>query len=255
VLSSVHRIVNRSALAAALLLIVLALCPARPASSDENLVHNGDLSAGSGDLPDDWRPTSLRKRTVSVFSWQRASADPGELRLTSSEPNVADWSQTLALSPGWYYLSGEMRMPGIAVSYSGATIGIQVTAHTFSVSWLGAGTTADWRKGGLYFKVGGSGRNVQVICRLEGTGAALFRLIRLARVPDAPAIAARVDLDSVQDQPEIVSSSVKPRPFAPPRGRGWTIVATILLLSGIAIWGWTALGPDPHEAHSNDQGS
>jgi hypothetical protein len=253
--SAANRIVKQSALAAAALLMVLAVCPARPAASDENLLHNGDLAAGSGNLPDDWRPTSMRATAgISVFSWQRPSADPGELRVTSTRTNVADWGQTLALAPGWYYLSGEIRSLGIADGT--AMIAIEVHAHLFGLSGRAAGRPEDWRTGDLYFKVGGSGRNVQVVCQLEGTGTAFFRRVRLVRVPDVPPLASRFDLDSVPEHhPTEHTPSPTSRPFAPPTGRTWTIVATILLLAGITIWGWTELRPDPGQARRDDQQS
>jgi len=202
----------------------------------------GDLIEGNGDAPTGWRGVSERHLdpalAATTFVWAHPSSAPSELRLINRKRNLIHWDRTLNLRPGWYNLSGEVRTEGLIAGRDLAFIALQLPRNAFSLSSTNAASESDWKKGALYLKVGGSGREVLITCKLEGQGTASFRSLSLvpASSPPPPAV-AQVDLDNYPVERE------GPHPYAAPSGRPWTLIVTIILLISLTLYGWIGLDP------------
>jgi hypothetical protein len=234
---------NRRCLAATLIIVSLGLCQSCGRRAAGNLIRNGDLNEGSGKVPSVWQTASQRRFISSdTFSWDHQPENAGELRLINDKPNIADWTQTLRLRQGWYYLTGELKVTGDWSNM--AMIGVHFQGREFGLRPHASPGGDSWTTGGLYFKLGGDQQNVQIVCQLEGGGSASFRHISLIPVAGAPpAGATQLDLASISDRPAESFGGADPRPFARPKGRPSSIVALVLALTGITLWGWIALAP------------
>ncbi len=235
---------NRRLFATALAIVSLGLWLSIGAFAEDNLVRNGDLTEGSGDIPGDWRTASQSEVKVrSSFLWEHQPESPGELRLINPKPNITDWSQTITLSSGWYFLTGEIKAAGSRDEL--ATIGIHVLGHEFGSTPLETAVgRGQWSRTQLYIKIGSDRRNVQIICQLEGRGDASFRHIKLVAAPGPPPPGApEADLTAIRQKAPTASHGADPTAFSPPQGRPWSIVALLLALIGITLWGWSALAP------------
>ena len=224
--------------------LTLALCVSS-ARADENILLNGDFAEGTKGKPSHWVGQTITP-TSEMFSWVHPSGGPGELRISESVTSFAQWSQATRLTPGWYYLSGEMRVEGIDPRTGSAMIGLCLRGRTFALPQA-AVESSGWRAGGMYFKVGDEAYDAQVVCALAGTpGRAFFRKIRLTRLTAPPRQAITVDLDAIFRRrarlEAIREHRFAPKPFSTPRGSRWTVVATMMLLAAIALSGWVALG-------------
>ena len=125
-----------------------------------------------------------------------------------------------------------------------AMIGVHFREREFGLRPRTRSGGNSWTTGGLYFRIGGDRQNVQIVCQLEGGGSASFRHISLIPVAGAPpAGATQFDLASISGQPAESFGGADPRPFARPKGHPWSIVALVLALMGITLWGWIALAP------------
>jgi len=233
---------NRRRLAATLIIVSLGLCQPRGTPAAENLVRNGDLNEGSGKAPSFWQTASQRRIISSdTFSWDQQPGNAGELRLINHKPNIADWTQTLSLPPGWYYLTGELKASGDWSNV--AMIGVHFHGHESGFCPRPSSGGNSWTTAGMYFKIGGHRQSVQIVCQLEGGGSASFRHISLIPIAGAPPAGARqFDLGSIRDRPNLFSAA-DPNPFPPPQGRLWSIVALVLGLMGVTLWGWIASAP------------
>jgi len=230
-------------LAATLIIVSLGFCRPSGTLAAENLIRNGDLNEGSGKVPGVWQTASQRQVISSdTFSWDHQPGSAGELRLINHKPNIADWTQTLSLPPGWYYLTGELKATGDWSDM--AMIGVHFHEREFGLRPRAGAGGNSWTAGALYFKISGDRQDVQIVCQLEGGGSASFRNISLIPVAGAPPPGAtQFDLASTSDRPAESFRGADPRPFAPPKGRLWSIVALVLALVGITLWGWIALAP------------
>ena len=240
-------------LSAAILVLAIALCIPAPAFAQENLLPNGDLAEGNGQAPSHWDRLSLRPDTAAkTFSWVRAPGELGELRITISKTDFARWRQTVKLTPGWYCLSGEIRVEEIDPGTDSAQMGISVEGR--DLGWSpDPRRVAGWNRGTLYFKVGESTGDVDIVCQLVGsTGSARCRDIRLVR-SSGPAQRGSwaVDLETIHERRPGRELRFKPQPFAKPTGSFWTVIVTVLLLIGTTASGWLALGvPSPAQGAS-----
>jgi hypothetical protein len=163
------------------------------------------------------------------------------LRITNARPDFAQWVQTVRLDPGWYFLSGEMRIEGVDPQTGGGMIGVHVNGRGFGLS-QNTGMSSDWIAGGLYFKVGDPGYSVEIVCQLQGSsGTVLFRHIRLTTASEPPRSAMQVDLDSVFKARVLREKRSIPKPFEKPTGSLWTYPATMLVFAAIALSGWLIL--------------
>jgi len=205
---------------------------------------NFDLIEGTGNEAPGWRGVSEKHldptRAAETFVWAHPSGAPSELRLINRKRNLIHWDKTLNLASGWYYLSGEVRTEGLLPGRDHAFIAVQLPNNSFSLTSTNATSESDWKKGGLYLKVGGSGREIVVSCRLEGQGTASFRSLTIVTASNPPAGGVtRVDLD---DYP-VVREGQDPHPYPQPKGRPWTLILTIILLMAATILGWIGLDP------------
>ena len=231
----------RLTLARGSLLLLALLLSVPSALADRNILLNGELIEGTGNRPDHWRTESLA-HDARTFSWVRKPGGPSELRITNARSDFAQWVQTVRLDPGWYFLSGEMRIEGVDPQTGSGMIGVYVNGRGFGLS-QNTRMSSDWIAGGLYFKVGDPGYSVEIVCQLQGSsGTVLFRHIRLTTASEPPRSAMQVDLDSVLKARVLREKRSIPKPFEKPTGSLWTYPATMLVFAAIALSGWLILG-------------
>lgn len=232
-----HRIGGTLAAIASLILI-LGVCGAASAQPKRELMHNGDLSKGSGNSPDDWRTEAWINEPAAVdFKWTRPPAGgPGELEVNARQADDARWMQSMSLGPGIYYFSAEIRTEDVAQQNSGANISVMEDGI---MSPEVKGTTG-WTRVGFYLKVGSKGADVDVALRVGGfgslnTGRGFFRNVSGIKLDAIPAGAQPVyDLDQIRKQAEPV-----------PEGSPISLVATFVLLAAIAYAGWRMVAIEP----------
>lgn len=221
----------------AVLVAVMLLASSR-AGAEKNLLTNGDLRRGSGDSVDGWRTDAwiLTPGTTDYHWIPPQSGHPGQVELFTHHDNDARWTQQVSLGPGWYYISAEVRAEGVLPFFTGANVSV-LEDGIVSDNIKG---DSDWRRLGLYLKVGPHGANVDVALRLGGylnltRGHVFFRDARVIRIPAPPPGATRVyDLLQVRKQET-------PGPI----GRPWTIIAVFALIALGAALGWWMLGTEP----------
>jgi hypothetical protein len=157
------------------------------ATQGPNLLNNGELTRAQGSLPEGWSSDAWQMRTSATsFGW-RLVAGVGELEITNLQPNDARWIQKRHLEPGWYLFTGMIRVEGVARGITGANLSL---LEDGIISEQLQGTT-DWKQVALYLKVGSSGADVILACRLGGfaglnTGKAFFRHLSLRRIDQPP---------------------------------------------------------------------
>lgn len=223
-----------------ILLVALLLCTGA-GTADENLLHNGELREGTLDSPAYWRPESLRHDS-KTFSWFHPPGAPGELQITRAEADMARWSQTENLAPGWYRLSGELRTEKIDPA-GDVLIGVYASGSTWSLP-IKVTSSSDWNSGVLYFKIGVA-REIQIVCLLAASpGTVHFRRILLTKASAPPREADQIDLEAMFAQREKRARPTIPKPFQRPMGSPWTVPATVLVLAAIALSGWLGFKRD-----------
>jgi len=227
----------------AAMLAALVLCVPAAALADKNLLNNGDFSRGSGDSVDGWRNDAwILTPGTTDFRWIRPQAGrPGQVELHTHHDNDARFTQQVSLGPGWYYISAEVNAHNVLPFFTGANVSL-LEDGIVSDNIKG---DSDWRRLGLYLKVGPHGADVDVALRLGGymnltRGQVEFRDARVERIPAPPPGATHVyDLDQVRKQET-----------TGPIGRPWTLVATFALLVIGAAIGWWMLGTQPNASVS-----
>jgi hypothetical protein len=174
----------RAVCAIALLAAIAACSRSTGGTTGQDVVVNGNLSAGSNGKPDGWT-TRAYQLQLAAFDWQRPPGSPAELVVINSKPNDAYWLQAIHLGAGWYHFTAEMRTENVGGS-AGATLCVPaggITSRELN------GTT-DWQTVGFYLKAGTAGADVELTCRLGGfaslnTGKGFCRNIKGITV-DAP---------------------------------------------------------------------
>jgi hypothetical protein len=201
-----------------------------------NLLANGDFAHGSGKSPDNWRTGGWNESpAVTGYDWLHSTGSEPELIVNNLQPNDARWLQTLSLGPGWYYVGAEVRAEEVPSNAAGA----YVSLNEDGINSADLHGVADWRRLGLYLKVGAHGADVDVALRLGGfgslnTGRAFFRDARVVKLDVPPAGAAPIfDL-----------SAVRRSLVAPPVGKPWTLAAVFVLLAIATVAGWKIYGAD-----------
>jgi hypothetical protein len=171
------------------------------AAGQRNILLNGDLTKGTGNSPDYWESAAWQAKTA-VFRWNHPPGAPGELEVSTDQPNDAHWSQTVHLSPGWYHFSASMRAEGVPHGGGGAIL-YEFVNGVGSEALYG---TTNWQTVGFYLKMGNSGAYVKLACRLGGfaslnTGKAFCRNLRVIEIDKPPPDAtATFDLDLMHAQ-------------------------------------------------------
>lgn len=193
------------AICVVVLLALWVLCGAGLGRADvqDNVLLNGDLTKGSGNSPDNWRTAAWKNGPeFTTYRWHRLPGAPSELEVSSTKANDAYWAQTVHLAPGWYHFTASVRAEAIPQNSSGANISILEDGIT-SPHLRG---TSDWQTIGFYLKVGDSGAEVALACRLGGfaslnTGKAFCRDLRAVKIDAPPAnaeAAFKYDLDVIR---------------------------------------------------------
>lgn len=205
------------------------------AESGRNLLLNGDFSKGSGDQPDNWRTEAWINRPDAFRTLWVHSQLPYELEVNNQQANDGRWMQSLALRPGWYQLSAEIRTEDVGAGQTGANISVMEDG-IMSRDLHG---TLGWQRVWLYLKVGGQGADVELALRVGGfaslnSGRAFFRDARLVEVVAPPAGAAQVyDLAAIRQQ-------AAPEPLGSPI----SLVLTFMVLGAAAYFGLRLFGDE-----------
>jgi hypothetical protein len=208
---------------------------AQPSPASGNLMLNGSFAAGSGNSPDNWRGEAWVNAPAAVeYRWlPPADGREGQLEINNLQPNDARWMQSLALQPGWYYISAEVRAENVPADKTGANISL-LEDGVMSRDLHG---TTGWERVGFYLKVGKHGADVEVAMRVGGfsnlnRGIGYFRNASIERIAQPPAGATPVfDLEAIRQ----ASATA-------PIGQPWTLAMTFILLAIIAYLGWRAYG-------------
>jgi len=216
------------------LVIVIAACcvaSAQP-TAKSNELRNSDFAHGSGNSPDFWRSEAWVSDPSAVeYRWLAPGVNPGQLEVNNLEPNDARWMQSIALPPGWYHISADVRAENVPADKTGANISL-LEDGVMSRDLHG---TTDWQRLGFYVKIGGHGADVEVALRVGGfsnlnRGIGYFRNASVDRI-DTPAANATPVFDL-----EAIRKAALPVPI----GQPWTLVATFMLLGVVAFLGWRA---------------
>ena len=233
---SVHSCASRGATLVCAMFFAIVLIPSL-ARAAQNLLKNGDFTAGSEDQPDVWRTEAWIQKPESFEThWHSPSASSdGELEVNNLEANDGRWTQSLTLGPGWYEMSVEVRTEKVGDTETGASISVMEDG-IMSADIHG---TADWQRVSLYLKVGGQGADVDVALRVCGfgslnTGRAFFRKASLIKI-DAPPPKATPTFDL---------GSIRQQALPEPKGRPHSMVLTFIALILTAIVGWRVFGAD-----------
>lgn len=207
-------------------------------STPKELLHNADLSKGAGNQPDSWQTQAwINEPSAVTFTWTHPeNGGPGEAEVNAVKADDARWMQSMTLSPGWYYISADIRTEDVGKDNSGATISV-MDDGIMSPEVKG---TQSWTRSGLYMRVGAKGADVDVALRIGGfgslnTGRAFFRNASVIKV-DAPPPNA---------QPTYDLEKIRQAALPVPLGKPWSLVATYLFLIGLAYFGWRVLVLEP----------
>lgn len=210
----------------------------RTTHAAQELLHNADLSKGAGNQPDDWQTQAwINEPSAVTFNWTHPpNGGPGEAEVNAVKADDARWMQSMALTPGWYYISAEIRTENIGADNSGATISVMDDGI---MSPEVKGTTS-WTRVGLYMRVGKKGADVDVALRIGGfgslnTGRAFYRNASVVAV-DAPPPNAQPTYDL-----EKIRQAAQPVPI----GRLYSLMLTYLFLIALAYAGWYVFAMEP----------
>jgi len=180
--------------------------------------------------------------------WAFGALSKSDFRFSESKPGAAeieisnDVFSTVGLHytvglfyPGWYQLTGEVRVEGAEPAPATAQLTV-ATSHWNSAEALETNITADWKKIDVYFRPSPFDSEALVTCQLGGAGRAYFRNIHLANIRGAPPANARqTDLEKA---PPGLSNQHEPS-----RGGDiWSVIITVLLAAALAGACWERLG-------------
>jgi hypothetical protein len=156
-------------------------------AAEPYLLLNGDLSAGSGDIPEHW--TMTPGAPPESFKWSHAPGAPPTLEIATLKEHFRNiyWSQTATLpQPGWYYLRAEVKTENSGTEAALKIRGADATA-------IAVQSNGNWAPMEVYFKVGNPNEAVQIRCGVRATpaGRAFFRNLTLSRISGAPSNGSR----------------------------------------------------------------
>ena len=196
----------------------------------QNLLVNGDFSAGADNQPKAWRSESWIGLPTTAFTWIPPSGgEPGQLEISNLKLNDSRWLQSVTLEPGLYYAGADIMTQGIPQSsWAGALVSI----GDQGVSSLDVKGDSNWSNRGVFFTVSRPHTEVDVKLRIAGfknfaTGQAFFRNAVLYKMDSAPKGAMVLDLD------------VDRRLWA---GNPWTLLPLWLIVAAAFGLGWRLLG-------------
>jgi hypothetical protein len=227
-----------SAVIIAIVIVLIGFAIAPTAHADQLLLLNGDLAKGSENQPDDWRMDAwVNDPTAVTFAWDHPpTGGPGQVEVNALKENDARWLQSMSLTEGWYFISGEIKTENVGNDKIGANISV-MDDSIMSAELKG---TTDWTHVNLYFRVGKKGADIDVALRVGGfgslnTGKAYFRNVSMTKV-DAPPPNAQQTFDL-----EKIRAAGQPAPI----GKPYSLVLTYLLLIAIAYGGWYLYAIEP----------
>ncbi len=166
----------------------------------------------------------------------RLNGGSGELEVNAMKGDDARWMQSLSLTPGWYYMSVDIRTEDVGQNNTGANMSV-MEDRIMSPELKG---TTGWTREGLYMRVGKKGADVDVALRVGGfgslnTGKAFFRNASVVSIDAPPPNAKPIfDLEKIRKDAEPV-----------PKGNILSLVLTYLLLIMIAYAGWYVFALQP----------
>jgi dolichyl-phosphate-mannose-protein mannosyltransferase len=173
------------AMACALFLVAACFVPSL-VGAQTNLLLNADLTAGTGDAPQNWQHDPYTGQPGDVeFEWVNYT-DPASLEVFNYQPRDSRWTQKLHLKPGWYHFTASVRTENVGEVDTGANISIMeswiLSRHVHGTSY--------WEPVGFYLQVPKE-TDVTLACRLgfyssQNTGRAYFRDLSVVKVA-APA--------------------------------------------------------------------
>ncbi|HXN86411.1 MAG TPA: hypothetical protein VN867_10075 [Candidatus Binataceae bacterium] len=179
---------------AALLVLIFIGCDRTFTAGDTNLLPNGSLSAGAGDVPESWALTA--HTPPDAFKWSHQSGNPPQLEIAAIKGSHrrSYWTQRVNLVAGWYLLRAEVKTdsPDSAAVLKVNDVKAVGRAVQSAVAWMPLS---------FYFKVGSPSESVEIGCgvRAEVSGKAFFRDIRLIKISgEPPFLAQQVDLTRVE---------------------------------------------------------
>jgi hypothetical protein len=199
-------------------------------NATENLISNGDLSSGTGDQPTGWQPDGWGSGPQNTtYSWHHRPGAPGEVEVVSSLLNDARWTQTIHLASGWYHFTASIRSEGVGAEHTGANLSL-LDDGIISPQLHG---TTDWQTVGFYLKVGPSGADVTLACRLGGyaslnVGKVFCRGLKGVRVEEPPGEATpQYDLDVIRNTGKLFrANSASSHPLQ----------VTLMVLAGLGLF-------------------
>ena len=221
--------------------LIAAVILARPDSSaaqdlvrNEDLLRNGDFSAGTADTPEGWRRQSWVDLPTTRFVWIKpASGEPGMVSVENGADNMARWVQDVHLNPGWYYVGAQVETIGLGTDES--KTGAMVSLTGLGVVGRDLTGSNAWTTSSFYLKVGAGGADVPISLGIGFSarydrGQALFRGASVVPVDGPPPGRNQiVDLDLVNDH------------FG--RGSNWPLAMLLAPLIAAAVAGWLVLRP------------
>ncbi len=215
-------------LAVATIIATASICS--PALAIEDLLTNGDFSAGHNNLPSEWHTRVGLPWTD--YTWTPpTNSDPGQVEMDNHLLGDARWAQEVYLRPGWYYISGEIKSENVSLKGTGAFVAL-ADENVGSSEALG---NTDWRRLGFYLEIGKGGAWVNIVLRFGdfwdfNDGKAWFRGVSVVPV-EAPS----EDTQGVYHLDQ-VRRSLSGSPL-------W-LVTSFVLLAVFAIVGWRLCVPD-----------
>ena len=226
-----------------------------PALAEENLLTNGDFSAGSGRFPDGWT-TELwyTDEGVSVLDVEDGGYDGRCIRVSNLSDNDARFAQKVSVEPDTLYrISCMCRAEGISEDGIGATLSVK---DTFSYSESLYDTDGQWQELTVYGRTGEEQTELTLYARVGGygslnTGTAWFDDISMEAVADAPAGAEVLSFDVVSK-----SSSNEEKTFGaaetdaePKRNtEAFVLLTALYLLAVLAVVRKTRRSPERKDA-------
>ena len=225
------------------------------ALAEENLLTNGDFSAGSGRFPDGWT-TELwyTDEGVSVLDVEDGGCDGRCIRVSNLSDNDARFAQKVSVEPDTLYrISCMCRAEGISEDGIGATLSVK---DTFSYSESLYDTDGQWQELTVYGRTGEDQTELTLYARVGGygslnTGSAWFDDISMEAVTDAPAGAEVLSFDTVSK-----SSSNEEKTFGaaetdaePKRNtEAFVLLTALYLLAVLAVVRKTRRSPERKDA-------
>ncbi len=214
----------------AMSLIVAGIMASPAPAIAQNLLRNGDFSEGAGNQPSYWYPDDWIDLPATTFKWiPPLGGEPGILVIENQVENAADWSQSLHLDPGWYYVGAEIKAS--CEDHRRVLSGAFVTLKDLGIATGDLRPSEDWQDAAFYLEVGSGGAQVQVRLRLVcfagyPKGRASFRSASVVKVDPPPHEARQFQLDRFRNH------------FG---GKRWSLLLLAASLAIGAIAGWMIL--------------